>query len=215
MNVLLKALNAATRWIGVIAAVWYVGLFVVGFLILRPEFLEDAPLVVHFFDDFTTVKVGSWLMALSIVGLVWFLGGLASHLHAVQEGRLGAIVIGGGIIGAASVVIGSTMFAVGSLRLEDAGELGQATGVGPGYLLGLYDGAMILNFAAAPFGFGVVVLAGAAAGARSGRAPTWLTIFSVLLALALWIPPISWVALWVWLAWVLYVAWDLHRSPET
>lgn len=208
-------LESIARVIPLVSAIVYVALFAVAMLILRPGFLWEPGDIGEYFDSYGRVIAGSWIGGLSMVGLIWFLGSLGESLRAIGERRLGTIAFGGGVAGMASTVAGLVAFSMGTLRVDDAGglrALGASSGIGPGYTVGLFDLAMILIFAAAPFMFGVTVSATAIGIARAGVARPWEIWISVLLALALWIPPVSWIAIWVFLIWVLLVGWKIYAA---
>lgn len=210
MEALLGLLRRLVSWIGVVAALWYVGLYAAGYAVLRPDYLASRPAVSGFFDDFTTVKVGAWAIALSSVGLLWFVGGVVDHLRSSGEPRLARIALGGGVLGAGAIVGGAALLWVGTLRFEDAG----ASRSEVVDLVILHDLSHALLFVAAPFGFGVAVLASAAAAARAGLTSVEITAVSAGLATALWIPWIARFAIWPWLLWVLCVALVLQRNHD-
>jgi hypothetical protein len=210
-------LESIARAIPLVSAIVYVAFFAVAMVILRPNFLWEPGDIGDFFDSYGRVIAGSWIGALSVVGLIWFLGSLGESLRAIGERRLGTIAFAGGVAGAAVTVAGLVAFSMGTLRVDDAGglrALGASSGIGPGYTVGIFDLAMILIFAAAPFMFGVTVSATAIGNAKAGVARPWETWVGVLLAVALWIPPISWMAIWFFLIWVLWVGWKMRTAPR-
>lgn len=207
MQALRRLLAAIVAHIGVVAGVWYVASYAVGYIVLTPAYLADPDDVRGFFDDFTTVKFGSWALLLSIVGLVWFLAGLSEDLHEMGEARLGRVAMGGGIVGATATVGGAAAFWIGTSRLEEAGTAAAAVAD----LTTIHDLATTLLLVAAPIGFGVTALAVAAAGARSARVPPAVTLVFAGLAIALWVPWISRFVIGLWLVWVMLIVVVVQR----
>lgn len=205
MQALRRLLTGIVANIGAVAGLWFVVAYTLGYVVLTPQFLVESGKARGFFDDYTTVKFGSWALLVSIAGLAWFLAGLSEDLHALGEARLGRVALGGGLVGAAATVAGAAAYWIGTSRLEQA-----EAGIGVD-LTTIHDLGTSLLLVAAPVGFGVTVLAVAAAGARSAHVPPALTLVSAGLALALWVPWIARFVLALWLVWVLLVALVLQR----
>jgi hypothetical protein len=145
----------------------------------------DAPpdVILAYFSDRDTVILGGFLLMLSAVFFLWFVGSLRAFLRPAEGhvGRLSAIVYGGGVITAAFILALASANVAGALFAEQLSPEGAQTF----YLFGdvfLYPAAM----AAA-----VVIAATALVALRTGALPRWLVWPSFVFALWLLIPPLG------------------------
>ena len=149
----------------------------------RPEL--DAPRrVIHaYFGDRDTVILGGFLLMLSAVFFLWFVGVLRAVLRRAEGdvGRLSAIAYGGGVAAATLTMALPASNVAGALFAKQLSPEGAQTF----YLFGdvfLYPAAM----AAA-----VLVAATALVALRTGALPRWLGWLSLALALWLLVPPLG------------------------
>ena len=149
----------------------------------RPELDAPRSVIVTYFGDRDTVILGGFLLMLSAVFFLWFVGVLRAVLRRAEGdvGRLSAIAYGGGIAAAALTLALPASNVAGALFAKQLSPEGAQTF----YLFGdvfLYPAAM----AAA-----VLVAATALVALRTGVLPRWLGWLSLVFALWLLIPPLG------------------------
>lgn len=149
----------------------------------RPEVDRAAGAFLEYFDQGSTVVLGGFLVMLSVVFLLWFLGSLREVLRGAEGegGRLGAIAFGGGI---ATAVLWSAMPAVSVLGALDAEHLNPQAAKTI-FILGdafIYPAAVTAA---------VLVAATGLVALRTGVLPRWLGWLSLALALWLLVPPLG------------------------
>lgn len=134
--------------------------------------------------------------------LLWFLGSLTSTLSAAEGGdrRVTSIARGGGVAGAALLLASGAIMSVGGFRVDDQKSI-------DGVLAAAYgDLSTAMGFIASPYAFAALVGATAVVSLRTGVLPMWLAWVSVLVAVGMLVPFISWALLLVFPLWVLIVS---------
>ena len=186
-------------WSGVV----FVVLFVVSAAMLPIDFGEEPDsLASSFADDMGRFIGAAQLAVIAGAALLWFSGTLASALLANGAGhRLAGIARMGGAAAATLLIAGAVVFAVGALRADEDGS------IAPEAATAVADIGLVLVAAAMPVASAVLVGATAVAALRTRRIlPTWLAWVSVVLAVALVILPINFIAVLFLAVWVLVVS---------
>jgi len=162
---------AATGVVAVVA-------FLIGFLApgVPPLGSDPASKVQSFFvDKRTAILIGTLLVWVGTIFLLWFVGALRTHLrrHENDGGRLSALAFGGGVALMATILLGS--FITAGLAYNVART------ASPQIVKAFYDvGSVALLLTGPPS----VVLLGAASLAilRRGALPVWLAWFGLAAA---------------------------------
>jgi hypothetical protein len=203
------------RWApltGVIFAVLSAVLILVG-LRDSPDFSGPPEEYLQFFTDHKDdVMLGSAAGLISVLFLIWFLGTVGAMLNRAEGGfgRVAQIGVVGGAIGAGAWLIGIAAYLMPALRLDDQGKLSVELAAVFG------DLSSILMGAAAPVGFGVLLLATALIGLRTKAIPVWLTWISLVFGLVMEVPWISFIGIFAFPVWVLIVAvLELTKASES
>lgn len=149
----------------------------------RPEVNVAAGAFVRYFGDRDTVLLGSFLLMLSVVFFLWFLGSLRAVLRRAEGdvGRLSAVAYGGGLTTAVLLLALPAVSVLGALDAEQFSPQGAKTA----FLIGdafLYPSAMTAA---------VLVGATALVVLQTGALPRWLGWLSAAFALWLLIPPLG------------------------
>jgi hypothetical protein len=149
----------------------------------RPELDASPDAILAYFGDRDPVILGGFLVMLSAVFFLWFVGSLRAFLRPAEgdAGRVSAIAYGGGVVTAALILAFPAANVAGALFAEQLSPDGAQTL----YLFGdvfLYPAAM----AAA-----VLIAATAVVALRTKALPSWLGWPSLVLALWLLIPPLG------------------------
>jgi len=133
-----------------------------------PKADESAERVVTYFTQHRSdILAGDFLLMISSLLFLWFLGALRSYLRAAEggEGRLSAAAFGGGVVGIGLLVGGVGVLNGIAFKVAQAGD----------QLLvrGLYD---VSNgvLTGAGFGFAVLLAAASCSAARSGAFAPWV-----------------------------------------
>lgn len=149
----------------------------------RPEVDVDPGAFVTYFGERDTVILGSFLLMLSVVFFLWFLGSLRFVLRGAEGGvgRLSAVAYGGGLATAVLMMGFPSVSVLGALDVEHLSPQGAKTIfiVGDAFL---YPAAMTAA---------VLVAATALVALRTEALPRWLAWLSFALALWLLIPPLG------------------------
>ena len=186
-------------WSGVV----FVVLFVVSAALLPFDFMDEPDSLASTFADDTGRLLGAAQLAvIAGAALMWFSGTLASSLLASGAGqRLAGIARIGGSAAATLLIAGAIVLAAGALRADEDGAIASETATAEA------DIGLILAAAAMPVAAAVLVGATAVAALYTRRVlPTWLAWVSAVLAVALLILPINFIATPVFALWVLVVS---------
>jgi hypothetical protein len=158
--------------------------------------------VKYFTDDKQRVILGSWIFGYGIFFLYWFLGSLAAAARKAEggDGRVSRLAYGGGLAGATLVLAGDGATFMAGLRVDDGHGISNDVATVYGDLFSA------LGFIAAPFALAVLVAGIAVVNSRTPFLPTWVTWVSVLLALVLLVPFISWAGVAIFGLWIAVVS---------
>jgi hypothetical protein len=172
---------------GAATGILFVILSLVGFAIVIPTPPDlNAPSQEwssYFLAHHDAVRAGIVLVAVGMFAFIWFLGTLTSVLRiATGTPRLPSIAFAGGILGAASLMVGLAAEAVAAYRPQ---------GVDPLITRALNDLFVLVGVAAIP-AFTALFAATALVILRSGAFPAWL---GWLLATAALVQPLTFGAL--------------------
>ncbi|HMQ24589.1 MAG TPA: hypothetical protein PKA98_01260 [Acidimicrobiales bacterium] len=182
-----------------------------------PGFLADGDEIARYLvDDNDAALAAGVLWMVAGVPLAWFVGALWSRLRATGDGasRLSTTALIGGTAGVTTWIGAGAAAGVAALR---AGEDGA---IEPGLAVAFTDLANIGWGAAAPIGFGILLLATGLAVVRSGAPlPRWLGWVSIVFAVWAFIPPISWAFAMVgWNLWLVvasaWLVWGDRSEAE-
>ena len=134
--------------------------------------------------------------------LLWFVAGLRTGLERADGAGspLAAVALVGGTAGAALMIGSAAIGIVGGLRADEQGS------IDPQVAAALFDISNIMYGAAAPMAWAAAVLATAVVALRSSALPSWLGALSVVMGIALLIPPINFISILVMGLWVVAVA---------
>ena len=169
----------------------------------EPEFVDEpAKLVEYYRGEDDGILVSNSLFLLSVPFLLWFVGSLRHALRSVEgsEGRIAGVALAAGAAGSARMLAGASADIVGALRVQERDA------IDPAVATVLNDLANVLFGLAAPMAFAALVFATALLGFRRGAVPVWLAVVSVILGIALLIPPINWASMIIFVFWVPVVA---------
>lgn len=196
------------------AALLGVGVFILGIAgaIAAPElpdFVGESAEILSYYEEESAVLTANVLYLLSGVVFLFF----ASYLRSVSrvaEGGTGWISnagFAGAIAGYAVAFASAAIDMTGALRFSERDT------ISPEVATALFDLSMVLYGLAMPMAIAVLVLATAIVALRTGFLPAWLGGVSVVLGIALLIPPINYIAIIVFNFWVLAVALTLYFRP--
>jgi hypothetical protein len=169
---------------------------------------SPAKVLAYYGSHRSEVETSAILFALAFLFVVLFAGSLRSYMRrtAAAEG-LAAIVLAGGVLMAAGVLTGA---GVEYGLAHNLGQLAPATAQTMNLLsqelfLPVLGGAFLFAI-----GSGLAILRGA-------RLPTWLGWVAIVLAIAVLIPPASFLALLVFAIWSVIVSILIYRriGPAT
>lgn len=198
-----------------LAALFGLGYFVLGIAgtlayPAEPGFADEPAKIASFYtENSDALLMANTLYLLAGAMLLAFVAYLFSVSRRVEsEGSLSGTVFAGGVAGAAMLLGGAALDAVAALRVEEQGA------IDPEVAAVLWDAGSILYGLSAPTALGVAVLAIAVLALRRGLLPSWLGAISVVLGIALLIPPISYVAIIVFGFWVLVTSLLLYLRGE-
>jgi len=172
---------------GAATGILFVVLSIVGFGIVIPTPPDlNAPAQdwsSYFLSHHDAVRAGIVVLAVAMFAFIWFLGTLTSVLRiATGTPRLPSIAFAGGILGAASLMVGLGAEAVAAYRPQ---------GVDPLITRALNDLFVLVGVAAIP-AFAALFAATAVVILRTGAFPAWL---GWLLAVAAAVQPLTFGAL--------------------
>lgn len=192
---------------GVLFAVLLIARFVVDG---NTDFMPPEPDVVAYLEDGPVrVMTAAYLGLLAAGALLWFSGSLRKHLGTMDddEGRLGSLVMGGGVVTAAALIIGGAATIAAAERVWVTGSIES------GAAATLFDLAGIAVGNGAPIGLGVLVGATGVVMLRSRHSPTWPGWASAFIALGL-VSPFAWIVLAGVLVWIPVIAIWVYRTES-
>ena len=192
------------RWL-VLGGVVYVILGVLGTVVAgdTPDFVDDPAKIAAFYKgESDSVLASQSLYLLAGFFLLWFVAGLRSGLERADGAGspLAAVALIGGAAGTALMIGGAAIGAVGGLRADEQGSIDPQTAAA------LYDIGNVMFGLAAPMAWAAAVLATAMVALRSSALPSWLGWVSILMGIALLIPPINFFSIIVMGLWIIAVA---------
>jgi hypothetical protein len=182
------------------SAIVYVALEVGATTAVPFDFMDEpAELAAAFTDDSGRVLLAGQLLVLAGAFLLWFSGTLASAIRVNGGGeRLASMARTGGTAAAALLFAAGAIASIGGVRAEED------TGISPDQAAVHADIGIGLAAAAAPAAMSVLVGATAAASLMGSRFIPWqLDWVSVVVAIALVILPINFIAVLAFFAWSL------------
>lgn len=175
------------------------------------EWLPPSEEVVRYYEQHTdAVIIGTLLVTGSLVFLLWFLGSARAAFGRAEGGdeRVANIGFGGGLIGAAMILVGASATTLPAFRVDEHDTVDPTTATTLNDLGGHLWGA------AAPLAFGVLVATTAVMGFRHRAVSRWLAWLSAVLAVGLLFPLAPWVAIMVFPLWVVIISVALYRRQR-
>jgi hypothetical protein len=201
------------RWqrIEPLAGVVFVVLAVIALFTAGGEdFLADpSQLADYYLDDSGRIIAGEIIGGFAIFAFFWFVGAVRNRLRVSEtpEGGLPALAFGGGIAAATLVLVANAATMAGAFRADEDGSIDPAAAVA------LNDLSSVIVGIAAPVALAVFVASTGIVSIATGVLPRWLGWLSLLLALGLLIPVISWIFWLPFGVWVLAVSVLLYFRP--
>jgi hypothetical protein len=130
----------------------------------------------YYVDDRDAIQVANIILAAALFFFIWFLGSVRSALRVAEggTGRLSAVAFGGGLVGAAGILVTLAFSAAAGFRPEETSEEITRT---------LHDISFAFAFFGGVPGFLAFFLAAAAVVLRSGALPAGLGWLALLTAL--------------------------------
>lgn len=206
-------MNTKKRPLAALFGVGFFALGIVGTLATpsAPGFVDEpAQIVKYYTDNGGSLLAANTMYLLAGAVLLAFAGALygASRRAEGGDGRIARMGFGGAVAGAGMVLASASTDSVAALRVEEQDK------VDPQVATVLWDLSSILYGLAAPMAFAVLVLATATLALRNVLLPKWFGAISIVLGVALLIPPISFIAVIVFNFWVLLTSLMLFLRPE-
>lgn len=165
-----------------------------------PGFVDEPAAIAAFYAEHSTeVRSSAVIYLVGSIPLLVFFGAWRRLLAGAEgsAGWLATTAFGAGVAGVAVLLVGGTAELGAVLRVEERGAIDASTATVAGDLSALTWGL------GAPMAFATFLLATAAVAWRTAVLPRWFAALTALLAVALAIPPISWIAIYGFLAWVV------------
>jgi len=192
------------RW-PVLGGIVYVVLGVLGTVVAgtTPDFVGDpAKIAAYYKEDYDSILASGSIYLLAGFFLLWFVAGLRSGLERADGAGspLASAALIGGAAGTALMIGGAAIGMVGGLRADEQGS------IDPQAAAALYDVSSVMFGLAAPMAWAAAVLATAVVALRSSALPSWLGWVSILMGIALLIPPINFFSIIVMGLWIIAVA---------
>lgn len=188
----------------------FVALLVAGTLVIdNYDFLPPGDELKSFYEtNSVSARTGYYLILLSTVFLLWFVGSLRSILRPAEggTGRLSAVAFGGGVAAGAGMVVGN------AAGLAAAVRGGADGGISVEAATALYDFTAVLMGNAVPMGYAVLLGATAVVSFRSGVFAGWLNWVTAVVAIGLVIPEVNFVAAGAAVLWVAVISLLLFTS---
>lgn len=175
----------------------------------EPDFVGAPASIAPFYQDNVNALLASnTIYMIGMAVFIAFAGTLATTLRRSLDGALPSVAFGGAVAGAALMLAAGTADIVAALRVQ------QQDAIDPQVAAVMWDLNSALFGLGAPMAFAVLVLAVAVAGLRGTGVPRWLAAVSVILGVALVVPPISYIAVIVFIFWVPAVGVAMLLKPE-
>jgi hypothetical protein len=172
-----------------------------------PDFVaKPAALAAHYTENHGALLGADSLYLLAGALLLVFAGYVRSAI-ARGAGRLAEIAFAGFVAGAAASIGAASVDLVAALRAEENGT------IPPDVAAVMFDTSNALFGLAAPMAFAVAVLAVAVASFRTALLPVPFAVVSVVLGVALLVPPINYIAVIVFTFWCLAAGLMLYLRP--
>ena len=206
---------------GALGGIWFLVLASIGsFLGASPPSRSDSAseFAAWYVDNASTIQVGGFLLAVGVIGLVWWFGSVWEAMRRAEDStRLAAIALIGFILSMAMALGGFTVHVGAAAAI---GEIGEGVVVF-GHISGIFHafssiGAIIMTTA-------IIVLA-----FRTGFLPKWIAQVGLVVVLASLISSagvasdadffatfgaISFIS---WAVWIVFISVHLfRRSPST
>ncbi len=175
------------------------------------EFMPAADSAKAFFEaNATRTSVGAYLVLLSTVPLLWFVGSLRSALRTAEggSGRLSAVAFGGGVAGAAAVMAAMSATLTVSERSRIKGA------VPADYAITLQDFSGNLFGGMAAFALGVMIAATAVVAYRTGLLPRWSVWASWIIVVGSF-SPLAYVFIGASVIWIGAMSVELYSRSQT
>ena len=201
------------RWqrIEPLAGVVFVVLAVIALFTAGGEdFVADpSQLADYYLDDSGRIIAGEIIAGFAIFAFFWFVGAVRNRLRVSEtpEGGLPALAFGGGIAAATLVLVANAATMAGAFRADEDGS------IDPAAAAALNDLSSVIVGIAAPVALAVFVASTGIVSIATGVLPRWLGWLSLLLAIGLLIPVISWIFWLPFGVWVLAVSVLLYFRP--
>lgn len=196
-----------------LAGVVFVALLVTGTVLINNyDFMPPTEELKSFYEDnYVRVRTGHYLIMVSAVFLIWFVGSVRSSLRTAEggTGRLSAVAFGGGI--AAGVVL---LIAHGA-GLAAASRAGSDGGIPVETATTLFYFSGVLMGSALPMGYAILLGATAVVSLRTGLFARWLSWVTGVVAVLLLVPEVNFALVGVGVLWVLVMSFILYRSGTT
>lgn len=167
---------------------------------MEPAFNAPAGEILEFFQNRnpTFTEISGYLIALSTIAFLWFVGGLWRELRNAEAGPgwISFIAAGSGLVTAAAFNVGGWGLAL--LRTNE--------GLDPQVAQMLFDEGNF-NFATTWISYGSMLLAAGIVFKEAGAYPKWMGWGSILLAVGLFLARAFWTSQIAFLPYVLLWAW--------
>ena len=167
----------------------------------EPSFTAPAQDILLFFQskDSTIAAIAGYIMVLSVIAFLWFVGVLGRELISAEGGPgwISTIAIGSGLVAASGLLIVGG-WGLAFFRIEE--------GLDPQIARLLFDEGN-LNFANLWVSLGSMLLAAGLIFKESGSYPKWLGTGSIILAVGLILGRAIWTYQIAFLPYVLFWAW--------
>src|SRR4051812_20548874 len=204
-------MNTAQRWYARVTGLGFAAIFIAMFAAGGETPEKDAPaaeIIRYYNDHATALRVGAFVTVVAVVLLLMFGGALRQVLRAGPEdgwgGRLSTVAASG----TAVYAVGLVMFAVSSLALVNAADLGDPT---IARTLNVLDNSLFFLVMA---GLATTLVATGIRTLQNGAIPRWLAWVSVVLGVLAPAGPLGFAAFFVFPFWVIAVAF-LSTSGTT
>ena len=208
-----RGVRMDTQGLAALAGVVFVALFVVSSLIGlsdSPDFAGPRDEIATFYaDKKDEIQIATVLAAISVPFFIWFAGRVRSAIAKVEGGtaRLASIAYGAAIAAVATGIAGTMVNAMGSLRVDEQGEIAADTATA------YFDIGNILSFAATTAAVAATLFdTGLAVLRYKAILPAWFACITIVLGIVDVIPPISWASMMIGVLWVLIVSVMLYVS---
>lgn len=164
-------------------------------------------IVSHIQEGPMSVMLGAYLRMLAAAALVWFAASLNQSIKRLGDGRLALLALGGGVMAASLMAIGSAATVAAAERMVVTDS------IDPGAAAALFDLAGIAVGNAAPIGFAILIGAAGIAISKAREKNPWVGWVSIVIALGL-LSPYGWLLLAAVVVWIPGAGIWLYRSES-